>query len=563
MRVLDSRRLTGANLLMDAPGAVAELACAPGEIGAAIDAWRGQARAMLDCVGFDAAQLHVRRYAGGASLGFTAPIDALYVATDVNEAALEAAALLLQGETLPSFDETCERLVRAHERERSPRLLALAEAAAAHGLTFLSDDDFVTVGLGTGSRTWPTRDLPSPDDLEWESLHDIPVLLVTGTNGKSTTVRLTAEIVRQAGLVPGLSSTDWIRVGDDVLDTGDYSGPGGARAVLRDSRTQIAILETARGGLLRRGLGSPRATAAAVLNVSEDHLGEWGIGDLAGLVEVKFLVAKALASSGHLILNADEAPVRKRGQRAICTPFWFSLDASQELVAQARASDGDACYLQEGILHMARAGTTTALMAEDQIPLTLGGRARFNTSNALAATALASCAGLSVDAIRGGLQAFESSPSSNPGRSNVFEIDGVTVFADFAHNPHGTRALFEMAQAFEPRRTLVLLGQAGDRQDEEIRALVEATWAGRPDKIIIKEMKGHLRGRSEGAMVALIERELIRVGAPPDVIEHAPSEVEAVQQALHWARPGDLLLLLLHAQRGESLALLEAARPTT
>jgi UDP-N-acetylmuramyl tripeptide synthase len=562
MRILDSRRLTGANLLMDAPGAVAELACPDDEIEAVIDAWREQARAMLDRVGLGPATLHVRRYAGGASLGFTAPIDVLYAATDVNEAALEAAQALARGKAPPSFDHTCSRLVRSCERERSPRLLALAASAAAHGLVFLSDDDFATAGLGTGSCSWPTNDLPHPDEVDWAALHDVPVLLVTGTNGKSTTVRLTAEMVRQAGLVPGLSSTDWIRVGDDVLDTGDYSGPGGARAVLRDRRTQVAILETARGGLLRRGLGCPRATAAAVLNVAEDHLGEWGIGDLAGLVEVKFLVSKALGSEGRLVLNADEAPVRARGTRSGHTPFWFGLESDQEQMGEAAATGGDACFVRDGVLQLVRAGKTQALVAEREIPITLGGRARFNTSNALAASALASCAGLPVEAIRAGLRAFESSPDANPGRGNVFELDGVTVFADFAHNPHGTRALFEMARAFEPRRALVLLGQAGDRQDDEIRALVEATWQGRPDKIIIKEMKAHLRGRPQGEMVALIERELLRAGAPREVIEHAPSEVAAVQQALRWAQPGDLLLLLLHAQREEALALLEAARAT-
>ena len=562
MKVLDSRRLTGANLLMDAPGAVAELACPPEALEAAIEAWREQVRAMLDCVGFESAALFVRRYTGGASLGFSAPVDALYTATDINEAALDAAEAMLAGGAPAPFDETCTKLVRAYERERSPALLALAAAAQAHGVTFLSDDDFVTLGLGTGSRTWPTGDLPTPDDVAWDALHDVPVLLVTGTNGKSTTVRLTAEIVRRAGLVPGLSSTDWIRVGDDVLDTGDYSGPGGARAVLRDHRTQVAILETARGGLLRRGLGCPRATAAAVLNVAEDHLGEWGIGDLAGLVEVKFVVAKALGASGHLILNADEGPVRERGQRTTAAPFWFSLDPEARLVADAIATGGDACVVRNGTLQLVRAGQGTPLLTEADIPITLAGRARFNTSNALAAAALASCAGISAEAIRDGLHAFESSPSTNPGRANVFEIDGVTVFADFAHNPHGTHALFEMAKAYAPQRTLVLLGQAGDRQDPEVRALVGATWAGRPDKIIIKDMQAHLRGRPAGEMVALIESELLRAGVPSERIEHAPSELAAVKRALAWAQPGDLLLLLLHAQRGESLTLLAAAGHT-
>ncbi len=547
MKLLDSRRLTGANLLMDGPGPVIDVEVSDDEVDGVVRRWRENARMLLDALGWNDATLHERRYAGGVSLAFTAPIDALYAACDVNEWSLDGGDL----------EAAVERLGAAIAAERNPKLLALQAAAREHDVAFLWDDDTASIGLGTGSRSWPTTALPNPADVAWTTVHDIPVVLVTGTNGKSTTVRLLAAMVDADGKVPGVSSTDWIRVGDEVLDVGDYSGPGGARAVLRDPRCEVAILETARGGMLRRGLGVERADAAAVLNVAEDHLGEWGIGDLAGLVETKFLVEKALAAGGTLVLNADEPPVVERGRRSSATTIWYSLDGDHpEMLAQVDAG-GDAAFVEDGTLFFLRHGMHEALITETRIPISYGGRARFNTSNALAASALAACAGISNDAIAQALETFRSSPDSNPGRGNLFEIDGVTVFADFAHNPHGTKALLEMAGAYDAARVAILLGQAGDRTDGEVRALVEATVAAEPDLIIVKEMAKYLRGREPGALVALIDAELTRLCVPAERIAHADSELAAAQLALDWAQPGDLLLLLLHAQREEVLALLE------
>ena len=560
MKMLDSRRLTGPNLIMDVAGAAMEVEFEDTEADRLIALWRESLGRMLEMLGWETETIHVRRFEGGASLAFSAPIDALYAACEVGEWALGAAEATLAGRAVDWEDGEARRR-KEIEGEVNPALLALRDAAREHDVAFLSDDDVASVGLGRGSRSWPVGALPDPREVDWAKIHDIPVVIVTGTNGKSTTVRLMGAMVEAAGLTPGVSSTDWIRVGEDVLDTGDYSGPGGARAILRDPRTDVAVLETARGGMLRRGLGVERADAAAVLNVAEDHLGEWGVGDLQGLVEGKFVVAKAVAGNGRLILNADEAPVRAQGRMLDKPILWFGLDASRPEIAERREHGGDACYVEDGTLYLQRGEKREALIAEVDLPISFGGRARFNTSNALAASALASCAGLPTDAIRAGLARFDSSPESNPGRGNLFEINGATVFADFAHNPHGFRALFQMAQAFEAQRTCILLGQAGDRSDADVRALCEATWAARPDLIIVKEMPEYFRGREPGVMIALIESELLRAGAPSERIEHAPRELAAVEQALAWAQPGDLLLLLLHAQRGEVLDLLRQTSP--
>ncbi len=550
MKLLDSRRYTGANLLMDGPGPVVDVEAAAEEVDAVVTRWRANVEAILAALGLGGAELYERRFAGGVSLGFRGPIDVLYALCDVNEWALEGGDVA----------EAAARFQPELDKERNPKLLALQAAAREHGVAFLWCDDLASVGLGTGSQSWLVGRLPDPAAVDWSKVHDVPVVLVTGTNGKSTTVRLLAAMVEADGKVPGISSTDWVRIGDAVLDTGDYSGPGGARMVLRDPRCEVAILETARGGMLRRGLGVERADAAAVLNVAEDHLGEWGIGDLAGLVETKFLVEKALVGGGTLVLNADEPPVLERGKASPATTILYSLDGDHPEMIKQVDDGGDAAFVEDGTLFFLRHGMHEALITETRIPISYGGRARFNTSNALAASALAACAGISNDAIAKALETFESSPATNPGRGNLFDIGGVTVFADFAHNPHGTHALAGMAKAFGAARLAVLLGQAGDRTDDDVRALVESTVAAEPDLIVVKEMAEILRGREPGAVVALIDAELERLGVPAERIAHADSELAAVEHALDWAQPGDLLLLLLHAQRDEALALLEARR---
>ncbi len=249
MKLLDSRRLTGPNLLLPQAGAVLEVSLEPGEAEAAVDAWRKQVGHLLVAVGWPDEEIAVRRYSGGASLAISAPIDSLYAATEVNEQAWAAAEAALTGSPALDLEAEAIRLRAEIAEEANPALLALLDAAAAHQVAFLWDDDEVSVGLGTGSLTWPAGALPAPGEVDWEAVHDVPVLMVTGTNGKTTTVRLLAAIAAAAGLVPGITSTDRIEIGGEVVDLGDYSGPGGARTLLRDRRVEIGILETARGGI--------------------------------------------------------------------------------------------------------------------------------------------------------------------------------------------------------------------------------------------------------------------------------------------------------------------------
>jgi len=579
MQPHDARRLTGPNLLSRRPGAVldARLGGVEAEVEAVIGEWRRQTRRMLDALRWRDEELAVRRFASGASLFASAPIDALYTATEVVEWGWEAAVRAVGGgaggEDEPdaaAFAAAVERLRSAAARERHPALLALRDAAAARGVAFLADDERVTVGLGTGSRTWPRAELPPPAAVDWPAVHDVPVALVTGTNGKTTTVRLTAAMLAAAGRTAGVTSTDCIAVGPAVLDFGDFSGPGGARTLLRDRRVEAAVLETARGGVLRRGLVLGRVAAAAVTNIAADHLGDYGVEDLAGLAEAKLLVTSAVAPEGRAVLNADDPELAARGSRGPSPVTWTSLEprlpaaAGLDLAAHL-AAGGDAALLDGERFVLARgAGSREVVAAVSEVPIAFGGAARYNLANVLAAIGLASALGVPIDAMARGLAAVRNQDGAdNPGRGFLMEIDGFRVLLDYAHNPHGLAALIGFASSLPARRRLLLLGQAGDRDDQAIRELARAAWQLHPDRVIVKELPTMLRGRQPREVPAILEAELLRLGALREDLAYAATEVDAVHQALAWARPGDLLLLLVHTQREEAMAVLRQRRACT
>jgi UDP-N-acetylmuramyl tripeptide synthase len=557
MELRDSRRLTGRSLLLDGPGAVIDAAVAPADADRLVDAWRRHARAALGAVGWGAQPVAAAVHPGGASLAIGAPADCLYAATEVNEWAWEAAAAELRGDTPLSIEADAPRLRELIAEEHDPRLMALRDFAARAGVTFLADDRSISVGTGTGCQSWDADAAPDPASVDWSRVHDVPAALVTGTNGKTTTVRLLAAMVAADGRAAGFASTDEVVVAGETVERGDFSGPMGARRVLRDARVEVAVLETARGGILRRGLVIGLADVAVVTNVSEDHLGEFGVHDLAGLARAKLLVAAAVRPGGRVVLNAEDAALAEAGGAVGKPVTWFALDPSAPRVRQAVASGGRAAFTERGWFALARGAERIPLCKVADAPLAMDGAARHNVANALAAIAAADALGVSVDAIADGLRTFGRDPGANEGRGAVREVGGVRVLVDFAHNPSAVAALADVAAHLPAERRLLLLGQAGDRDDDAIRALVRKAVAMRPQHVIIKEMLGLLRGRRPAETPALIRDELLAAGIPGDAIDHyAPSEYEGVRRALAWARPGDLLVLPIHKERPRVEALL-------
>ncbi|MGH8034694.1 MAG: Mur ligase family protein, partial [Lysobacterales bacterium] len=351
LALVDSRRLTGANLFWDSPSAVIDVRI-PDSARGAVTHWELAARDLLVACGQGEQQTCHRNFDGGASLLISSPIDALYSMCELNEVAWDQAVHEVDEGPAPDMKSETSRLRALFAAEKCPRLLQLEGAARKNGAPFLWDSDEVSVGYGSSCRVWPAAEIADPAGIDWTGIHAIPLVLVTGTNGKSTSVRMVADILQAADYCSGLTSTDFIRVDGELIEAGDYSGPSGARTLLRHPRVGAAVLELARGGLLRRGLGVERADAALVTNVAADHLGEYGINSVKELIEAKFIVRRALGRGSPLVLNADDEGITEfaralHRQEQRCT-WWFSEDAGHPLIREAIARGEGACWLHEG-----------------------------------------------------------------------------------------------------------------------------------------------------------------------------------------------------------------------
>jgi len=533
------------------------------EVGAASEAqcseWEARLRAMLEALGWAEPSVVADRYASGASLAFTAPLDQLLTATEINEWAWQGVACQTLGLPLPQapahpatwdFASALHTLRKFAAGESRRDVMTLLAIAAQHGLPAFYDDDAVSIGAGEGSRTWPLDALPtSLADIDWTGLHDIPTVLVTGSNGKTTTVRLLAAMFDAAGLQSGFNCTDGIFVAGEQVESGDYSGPSGARQVLRDTRVQAAVLETARGGILRRGLAVHHANAAIVTNVSPDHFGEYGVHDLSRLADAKLVVARAIGSDGMLVLNADDALLVAKSAALDCLLGWFSLGDTQALMQAHRLRGGATCGVADGALWLTMHGVRHGLGEIAAMPLTMAGSARYNIANIAGAALLAASMGIAAETIARVLADFGSRRQDNPGRLERWTIAGASVLLDYAHNPEGLAGLLEVAGRLRMTsggRMGLLLGQAGNREDDAVIELARVAAAAKPDLVVLKDLEGYLRGREPGEVPELLRAELCRQGLPGTALRMILQEVQAAQEIVAWSRPGDVLVLPVH-----------------
>ncbi len=553
LQMEEVRRITGPNLLSDSPGAWLDAWVSGVDKQKVCRYWSANMEALLEKLGWTE-KTYTRIYADGISVAISAPFDILYAACDAVELAWLQTAAELHGESLDDFDALYGALQKAIQEEQNPVLLNLIAKSEQQGVAFLTDDDEFSLGMGTTTAVWPVAELPEADSLSWGSFKSIPVGLITGTNGKSTCVRLAAAIAAAAGLSAGVTSTDFIRVGEKILDTGDYSGPGGARMLLRHPETEMAFLEVARGGILRRGLPVTQCQAALITNIAADHLGQYGINTVSELAEAKFVVDKGLAEDGILILNADDPELVRLAPTSTHHVCWFSLNKANSRV-QAHLLQGlPVCFYHDDQLHYKAQGIEFQLPV-DQVTISVGGTAKYNIANALGVLGLVMALKLPLEAVQQGMQRFGKHLDDNPGRGNICRYRGAQVIVDFAHNQHGMRGIVDMALQLSASRKKVMFGLAGDRSDSDMRALVDELLRLSPDQFIIAELKQYLRGRKPGEVPRLVQDYLWQHTVDPDNINVAENSLSGAKLALSDAKAGDLILLFVFTHRDQILAL--------
>jgi cyanophycin synthetase len=376
---------------------------------------------------------------------------------------------------------------------------------------------------------------------------EIPVIQVTGTNGKTSTTRLLAHLVMTAGKRVAFSSTDGVYRNDRRVRKGDYSGFGGA-AIALAQHPDVAVLETARGGILLRGIGVSHNDVAVVTNVSADHLDLQGISTVDQLAEVKSTITRITRTTGWVVLNADDPRVLAMRRTATGQPWLFSLDPQNPALREALADRGRAITVLDGRIVWMEAAAVHLLVALEDVPITLAGLSRMYTQNALAAAAAGLAVGLSSRIVSKGLRTFVLDPTKNPGRTNLFSLDRRLLVLDYAHNEAGMDGLVEILQGLRPagREIWLAIGTAGDRTDAILQGFAVRAALG-TDHLAVAELLKYLRGRPREDVVDQLRRGAARAGKH-DVPVY-PDEMRALRGMLKASAPGDVVGITALAQR--------------
>jgi cyanophycin synthetase len=369
----------------------------------------------------------------------------------------------------------------------------------------------------------------------------IPIVAVTGVNGKTTTTRFITHILRGTGKSVGMTCTDGIFVGDRRIDSGDCSGPQSARSVLINPSVDMAVFETARGGILREGLAFDYCDVAVVTNIGEgDHLGLSDINTPADLAKVKRCIVEAVAPSGHAVLNAADPLVVEMAAHCPGEVVFFAVDAGQPVIARHRGVGGRAVFVRDHQVILAEGDREEALLSLDKLPLTRNGQIVFQVENSLASIAAAWCLGIPLDVIRSRAESIAADVDKVPGRFNVLEIEGATVVVDYGHNSHSLAAVIEALGTFPHQRRTCVYSTAGDRRDCDIVRQGELLGAAF-DRVILYE-DHYRRGRNQGEIVGLFRKGLESAARAKDIVE-IDGATNACEIALTSAQPGELVLL--------------------
>lgn len=436
-------------------------------------------------------------------------------------------------------------------RSLGPGARSMVAQAKRRGIPVrrFEDEDTIQLGLGRHLRRIDAR-LASHGGETLDELFPpgtpftIPVLAVTGTNGKTTTTRLIAHLFRQAGHAVGYTTTDGTYLGDRIVNDGDNTGPFSANIVLSASEIDLAVLEVARGGIIRAGLGFEACDVGVVLNVTSDHLGIDDIETIEQLAEVKGVIPAVVKKSGYAVLNADDPFCVAMASRTPGTVVWFTTQspAANAMLAEHLERGGAVAGISDDRFVIQRGSSRSDIASVLEVPLTMDGTARFQYVNVLAATAAAFAQGVAPEVIRNGLLSFIPSGSLMPGRLNMISTARGRVLVDYAHNAAAITGLMDFVHRLEARQRIGVIGAPGDRRDEDLREL--GRLCGSLDHVFVKEVAKYRRGRPPGDTSRLIAEGLVRGGLAAEHIEIVDDEPGAVARALHLMQKGDLVIIL-------------------
>ena len=539
MRLVEIRDLDGPNILLLQPAIKVEFAISPGDV---------QASALADL----SARLEPlvptddERAEGEEALGdiLLAACISLHQRAGVDFPEMRWAPMDTPGQWSLAF---------GWEHRRFAQELARALADAITGAAF--DLSATEANLQNLLRTSAADDCPG---MVRDADRTIPVIAITGTNGKTTTTRVLAHILRGTGRKVGWTSTVGVFIEGECVLEGDYTGPAGAWRVLEEPGLDIAVLETARGGLLLRGMACESNDVSVMTNVTGDHLGLHGIHTGEALAAVKSVVLHTTRPSGWTVLNADDPLVRGQAAGLPAAIIWVTQDPENRPVVAHLATGGTAILADDGWLVIAEGSRRARVLPFTNIPITFGGRARHMIENVLCATGAAVALEIAPADIARALKTFGDDESDNVGRLHVYVVHGATLILDYAHNDVGLTHLLHLAASYrgEGGRLISIIGTAGDRTDDALREIGRIA-AQASDEVIVKETRRYLRGRpSVESMTALYEEGLRAGGDPPHLV--ASDEPAALTIALEHLRPGDVVAMMCIESGPESRARLKA-----
>ena len=550
-------RLMGSNIYFSGTGAALDITLSGQDLkdmSKLIKLYEVELERIMQALNWSGYKTGIRVYSKGFKYALSAPADLLFCAIYVLRQTGESAYNQYKtGEPNP-IQDILEYIEPEIKSELDLKYRAICDEARRRSLNVFLEKYDICIGSGKYAYRADIDDIILRD-IPWDEIKEVPSVMVTGTNGKTTTVRLTAYIARHAGKKVGYCSTDWVMVGDEIVEKGDLSGPTGSLRVMMHPEVELAVLEVARGGLVRRGLIADYVRGATVTNVSEDHLGQDGIENLEDMAESKSLVYDAVRAGGYRVINLDDDELRKRvstlpGKKILITQRPLT---NKDVKACLKYAD-HVCYIKDNAFYWKTGDTEEMVATFEETPITVNGMAKHNVENAMNAICLSYILGLTKEQITEGLRTYENTAENNHGRANTFKHNGGTIIVDFAHNPAAIGAILNMAHAYlKPGGKLsMLVGNTGNRlklTDGICQMVVDA----KVDTVMIKEIPNYLRGAKLGQIPKMIEDSLLEKGLKKKQIIMIGDEETALEHTLDTMQPGDVCAFLCHSNTGHIL----------